>query len=266
MNDDKRDVFKRELDDITTQTTIGEYNNVFVLGNQIWLQDGLTLKKYDESRDRFGETIDVSELIKTSEGEYIKLLGFDYFEGHILGYVGIDSNSPNVNSNESGKATYIATRLAPVGYSWAGNKLKPDHENSFENDSKRFTYTIDESNAFRLHVPNEHSFPLTYIPQMSPNRQSENIKFYFLINPEKPDDIVYLKEDILEQNYAIIRVLGSHFIIENETELKCVNPFTGETKWYISREDVSGSSRILWVDERGVLVQNMINWRLYCFE
>ncbi len=233
MNDDKRDVFKRELDDITTQTTIGEYNNVFVLGNQIWLQDGLTLKKYDESKDRFTESVNVSGLISTNEQEYIELLGFDYYEDHILGYV-----ADIVSVNSMFDSDYL------IG--WADETKMSD--------------------VLRYIVPNEHSFPMTYIPQMSPSGLSENIKFYFLLNPEKPDDVVYLREDILEQNYAIIRVLGSHFIIENETELKCVDPFTGETKWYISREDAGANSRILWVDERGVLVQSMTNESLYCFE
>ncbi|MEZ4811994.1 MAG: hypothetical protein R2883_00625 [Caldisericia bacterium] len=65
---------------------------------------------------------------------------------------------------------------------------------------------------------------------------------------------------------ADVKILGAHFIVENDKVLKCIDPFAGEDIWWINREDVGDDAKILWADERGVLVYSFSNQKLYCFE
>ncbi len=95
----------------------------------------------------------------------------------------------------------------------------------------------------------------------------KTIQTYFLMNPEHWK-IYHLDETVLGQMDARVNVVGSHFIIENDDVLKCIDPFKFEKKeiWWIDRSDVGDDATILWADERGVLVYSFSNQKLYCFE
>jgi len=206
-------IHSRKLDNITESSYLGDFRNVFCFGDKVWLQDGLILREYDESNRTFEEEIDVSNIIKTNDTEEIELLGFDYFDNHILGIVHIPEE-------------------------------------------------MTEENYISPHA-NNHPFPLTFTSQMFPYM---NVKSYFLLNPEHPEDVVYLDEQILGSMDASVKVLGAHFIIENDKVLKCIDPFEQKDIWWINREDVGEQAKILWADERGVLVYSMTHKKLYCFE
>jgi len=205
-------IYTREINNINYKIDIGSFENVFCFNDRVWLQDGTKLVEYIENDNTFGDTINAMSYVSDNNSDKMDLLGYDYFNDHILGYIYTDE------------------------------KNKKD-------------YSFD---AY------EHYFPLTRYPQMG--LYDRSVTTYFLFHPEHPQDVVYLDEDILGSMDARVKVLGAHFIVENNEVLKCIDPFKGEDIWWIDREDVGQEAKILWADERGVLVYSRSHRKLYCFE
>ena len=122
-----------------------------------------------------------------------------------------------------------------------------------------------------IKVPNycyftQYTYPISNIKNVYPAPKSIDAIKYVLCNPNNPDVYYEIDEDLLGTMDAVIRLKNNHFIVENDKVLKCINPFEQKDIWWISREDVGEQAKILWADERGVLVYSMTHKKLYCFE
>jgi hypothetical protein len=110
-----------------------------------------------------------------------------------------------------------------------------------------------------------YSFYLPYLDTFPLENNLDVIK-YVLFNPNEPESSVTIDTDSLGTMDSIIRIKNNHFIVENDSVLKCIDPFEGNDIWWIDREDVGQEAKILWADERGVLVYSYTHQKLYCFE
>ncbi len=119
------------------------------------------------------------------------------------------------------------------------------------------THGFNTPNYWHFLSPLEDYYP--------PERNIDIIK-YILFNPNSPDANYTIDEKNLGTMDAVIRIKNNHFIVENDSVLKCIDPFEGNDIWWIDREDVGQEAKILWADERGVLVYSYTHQKLYCFE
>jgi len=109
-----------------------------------------------------------------------------------------DSNPPVKFSNDGRNATYIATRFAPAGYSWSGNKLYPDRERNFEIGGTytgwgrdgylmpRCTYNPATGAVIMPYLNNErlYNIPATTATSVEPRFWCE---FYLTVDPDGPE-------------------------------------------------------------------------------
>ncbi len=113
-----------------------------------------------------------------------------------------------------------------------------------------------------------YSYEFEYsLSNMYPIENKFDIQEFVLINPNTPDVSYRLDNEILgDPNTVSIKLKNRHFIVENDEVLKCIDPFEGEDIWWVSRDDVGEKAKVIWADERGVLVYSQTNGKLYCFE
>ncbi len=87
-------------------------------------------------------------------------------------------------------------------------------------------------------------------------------KLVFLLDPESPENIRTIINP-QSNNAMSVKCINSSLIIEDQKQIRGVDPDTLEILWWIDKKDLGENARVAWLDWRGVCV--ISDTKIMCF-